>query len=99
MLVEYFGASKSIPRADRMACVAAKWVPMNLPHPPIIANLCANIYRENRYDYVLEDPPANLMITRTVVAKSLSGCYRSWFLLEIIECVGELGILMKIYTK
>ena len=28
----------------------------NIPHPPppIIANLCAHIFRENRYDYVLE---------------------------------------------
>ena len=43
--------------------------------------------------------PANLMIKRTVVAKSLSGCYRSQFLLEILEFVGELWILMKIYPK
>ena len=31
--------------------------PLKIPHPThlIIANLCANISRENRYDYVLED--------------------------------------------
>ena len=47
-------------KTDRMACVTAKWVPMNLPHPRIIENLCANIFRETRYDYVLEDLPSKL---------------------------------------
>ena len=30
------------------------------PTPPIIENLCANIFRENIYDYVLEDLPSKL---------------------------------------
>ena len=30
------------------------------PTPLIIVNLCANIFRENRYDYVLEDLPSKL---------------------------------------
>ena len=34
--------------------------PLKIPHPPIIANLCANISRENRYDYFLEDLPSKL---------------------------------------
>ena len=42
---------------------------------------------------------ANFMIKRTIVAKNLSGCNCGKFLLENLEFVGDLWILMKIYTK
>ena len=64
VLVEYFGGSKSTPRAkpNQIAWLVWRrneyhWI---CPTPPIIANLCANIYREGRYDYFMEDLPSKL---------------------------------------
>ena len=64
-------------KTDRMACVAAKSVPMNLPHPPII-QICVQTFLEKTNMITSwKIFPANLMMKRTIVAKSLSGCYRS----------------------
>ena len=68
MLVEYYGGppanqkpwekiAKAPDKAktDPMACVAAKWAPMNL-HPRPLKQICLQtFYRENRYGYVLKD--------------------------------------------
>ena len=60
MLVKYFGGSKSIPQAKpkQVAWLMWQWNEYQwiCPTPPIKANLGANIYRENRYDYVLDLP-------------------------------------------
>ena len=52
--MKYCG-NTSIHRAktDRMVCVVAKWIPLNLPHPPILANLCVKL-KEQNYIYIYE---------------------------------------------
>ena len=63
MLVAYFGVSKSNPHQWKQIAWlvwwrnAYQWI---WPTPPIIANLCARIYRENRYHYGPEDLPSKL---------------------------------------
>ena len=103
MLVEYFGGSKSIPHQPiishvrGMACVAAKWVSMNLLHPTHYSkSVCKHFKRKHDMITSWKIFPANLMIKRTIVAKSLSGCNRGYFPLEILEFVCELW--MKIYA-
>ena len=58
------GAWNSLPgkvKTDRMACVAAKWVALDpCRKKDDSSNLGANIFRESRYDYVLEDLPSKL---------------------------------------
>ena len=98
MLVEYFGGSKSIPHYPKQIAWLVwrrneyQWI---CPTPPIITNLCPNIYRENRYDYVLVDLPCKLDDKTYRRNEKFNRLY-SWLILEF---VGELWILMKIYTK